>query len=855
MKTKGTCLTLKSRLIILFSQSLFGKRNNFMLLLFLLAFSSNIGQTQINFGQTSTISLGTIGGDTFGNTIATGDIDNDNFSELIVSDPYNGTISVFLGGENGIANTSLITLNVIPQPNPAAIPQPVIVADVNDDGFADILVGQPQAGLGLATNAGQVRIFINTGIAPFFQQALTTVLLPNQSLQGGRFGWSIDVGDFNGDDILDVIVGEPRVNLSFFGSGAAVIFNGPLTGGFPIPNQTLFGNQGDDWFGYVVKSAQVLGDFRDEAIIGSPGFDINGNPNITGRIQVFAGTPGGLNVVPAVTFTDPCPAGLEFARFFDVGDVDGNGFADLVVGSRFMGINCAISFPGSIENLIYVFLSNGATVNTIPASTLTVPSLSGNAAAFERQIILADVNSDSFEDVMVGAPLAYVNGQGSAGTVHLFTGNDTPPGVDTPAAQVLEGSGASAFFGTSAAVANIQGSDDVEILIGAPQNAFGAGEVILFGITDCQGVPGGSALPGSACNDGDPDTINDEYDNNCNCVGVPAVCNNCPDALICDNFETYIDDEISPQSDHWTLWNTNSLDGIINSDMASEGSQSMEIAQQSSFSQQDVLLLLGDKTQGKYRLSFNMYIPDNRQGYFNLQKFQNIPGAEWGFEIYFYHNTLARIRAGGGNGWFLYPQDDWIQIELYFDIDNNIVRFYLNGIWLFYWNLSYQATNPFGTLQVGAIDFYGGDIDFNSNTAVEYYIDEICYQQVNALPFNGDSLDDREVTAQSITPNPEEMGNVVYKDGRVSINEFQPDLMVWPNPSSGKFTLNMNLANSESVILEVVNSSGQQVKKFDLGRINNIEKEVDLTGMPPGLYFVKVHTSNAVYHKKLILIR
>ena len=41
-------------------------------------------------------------------------------------------------------------------------------------------------------------------------------------------------------------------------------------------------------------------------------------------------------------------------------------------------------------------------------------------------------------------------------------------------------------------------------------------------VLDCAGVPGGSALPGTACDDGDPSTINDVYGADCLCAGVAA---------------------------------------------------------------------------------------------------------------------------------------------------------------------------------------------------------------------------------------------------------------------------------------------------------------------------------------------
>ncbi|MBK9418403.1 MAG: T9SS type A sorting domain-containing protein [Flavobacteriales bacterium] len=39
-------------------------------------------------------------------------------------------------------------------------------------------------------------------------------------------------------------------------------------------------------------------------------------------------------------------------------------------------------------------------------------------------------------------------------------------------------------------------------------------------LIDCEGVAGGTALPGTACNDNNPNTSNDTWNSNCQCVGV-----------------------------------------------------------------------------------------------------------------------------------------------------------------------------------------------------------------------------------------------------------------------------------------------------------------------------------------------
>lgn len=45
---------------------------------------------------------------------------------------------------------------------------------------------------------------------------------------------------------------------------------------------------------------------------------------------------------------------------------------------------------------------------------------------------------------------------------------------------------------------------------------------------DCAGVAGGTSVPGTSCNDGDANTGNDVYDNNCNCAGQALDCQSTP---------------------------------------------------------------------------------------------------------------------------------------------------------------------------------------------------------------------------------------------------------------------------------------------------------------------------------------
>ncbi len=437
---------------------------------------------QPTFTQVYTRSAGTTDA-FFGSDLSVGRANNDAYDDVLVSAAPAGQVYLFLGGPGGLAPTPAVILTVLPQSNPN-IPQPVLLRDLNGDGRADILVGQPQAGLGLATNAGQVLVYFNTGDPPFFNAQPDATLRPAQSQQGGRFGWSVDVGDVDGDGAPDIVVGEPRVDLSFVGPGLANVFYGPVPSGFPMPDLSLAGAHDDDGFGYVVAVAQVLGDFRRDLAVASPFFRIfNNNPNITGRVQVFAGTAAGVSATPAATITDPCPAGSAFGRVMALGDVDGNSAADLVVGSAFMGADCN-TFPGTVPNRIHVFLSSGTAVSAASAATLNVPAFSGNAAVLEPQLLVADLNSDNRADVLAGARTATVGAAGNAGHAYLFLGSASPPGVNSSPLQVLTKTNPNdnLYFGTSLAVGNIHGNDAAEIIVGATAGfgGGGAGQIIVF---------------------------------------------------------------------------------------------------------------------------------------------------------------------------------------------------------------------------------------------------------------------------------------------------------------------------------------------------------------------------------------
>jgi hypothetical protein len=84
-----------------------------------------------------------------------------------------------------------------------------------------------------------------------------------------------------------------------------------------------------------------------------------------------------------------------------------------------------------------------------------------------------------------------------------------------------------------------------------------------------------------------------------------------------------------------------------------------------------------------------------------------------------------------------------------------------------------------------------------------------------------------------------------------NLNETNSDLSIFPNPTSGKFTIQ---SNSEKISqITITNLSGQTIFKKDFQNNFNSQIEIDLTSQSKGIYLVQSITDKEVYNQKIIL--
>ncbi|MEV6117602.1 hypothetical protein AB0L59_35255 [Streptomyces sp. NPDC052109] len=395
------------------------------------------------------------------------DFNGDGYRDLVVGAPYAANGKVEGAGAvvvlYGSASTVSATHRTVLTQATAGIPgdpeeydrfgTAVAGADLDRDGYADLIVSAPDEGVGGKSARGSVTVVWG---GPKGLSGGTTIAPPKGYGDGRtycRFGMSLATGDMNGD-------GAPELSVGSSCEGAA--YSGPFTRTGQASG---------------VERLQDIGETRG-VVMG----DVDGD-GMAERFWMAGPTDGDLR--GPVRYDDGgSGSGVELpyadGHAGQIGDVNGDGYGDLVTGiseDDYLANETGAAHRGGEIQVLYGG-PHGITADQRPKvfhqDTAGVPGTAENGDEFGQSLSVGDANGDGYADVLVGSPGEAVGTHKLAGTAVLLRGSASglttakAAGYTQDTAYVPGAVETGDQFGAAVHLADLDRDGKAETVVGAP---------------------------------------------------------------------------------------------------------------------------------------------------------------------------------------------------------------------------------------------------------------------------------------------------------------------------------------------------------------------------------------------------
>ena len=423
----------------------------------------------LNCGFGGTLPLADAGGKVYagapnydaGRLVEVADMDGDGVDDIVIAtmyaNSYSGGAYVVPGPVAGSSTLAAAGWFVEGTRSTYAAGRSMGVGDVDGDGVNDLAVGAPD---------GTDKEWIVLG--PIDADSdLTDAEITFVGVANTEAGHGSDIADVNGDGIDDAVIGAYEDTAGGYASGTVYIEYGPLSAGTYTlrtdADARLIGDAVSAYAGrYVRAGGDLDGDGIGDILATAPYASTSGPYSGTAYI-VYGGVTGDLDLSLAdgrLYGESPNDyAGEELA----MGDVDGDGLADVIVGS----------YDTAGRNAGAAYVVFGPAAGDADLGTADIILRGDDPSQYVGLgLATADLDDDGLGELLVGG-IGDSTGARGAGAAWLFFGPLAGTLTLADAAAVFTGESADDQVGEAVAFGDVNGDGALEILLGAPAEGSG----------------------------------------------------------------------------------------------------------------------------------------------------------------------------------------------------------------------------------------------------------------------------------------------------------------------------------------------------------------------------------------------